>query len=79
MFIINRDEMLPEKSDKAVPAIFELPIRDHVWYLHIESQVNKLADVPSPPFTTDPGLYFVRQNGNQQSMLWVHEQAPRSV
>lgn len=78
VFIISRDEMLPEKPDNAVPAIFELRIRNHVWYLHIKSQVTKLADVPSPPFTTDPGLYFVRQNGNQQSMLWVHEQAPRS-
>jgi hypothetical protein len=78
VFIITRDAMLPEKPDNAVPAIFELPIRHHVWYLHIESQVNKLIEVPSPPFTTDPGLYFARQNGNQQSMLWVHEQAPRS-
>ena len=53
--------MLPEKPENAVPVIFELPICHHVWYLHIESQVNKIADVPSPPFTIDPGLYFVRQ------------------
>ena len=78
VFIITRDEMLPEKPDNAVPAIFELMIRDHVWYLHIESQVNKIAEVPSPPFATEPGLYFARQSGNQQSMLWVHEQAPKS-
>ena len=78
VFIISRDDMLPEKPDNAVPAIFELMIPPHVWYLHIESQVNKIAEVPSPPFTTDPGLYFARQNGNQHSMLWVHEQAPKS-
>jgi hypothetical protein len=78
VFIISCDEMLPEKPDNAVPAIFELKIPPHVWYLHIECQANKIAEVPSPPFTTDPGLYFARQNGNQRSMLWVHEQAPNS-
>jgi len=82
VFIINRDYvLLTEKSltDNAVPAIFRLPIADHVWYLHIESQVNEIAAVPSPPFVHDAGLYFVRQSGSQESMLWVHEQAPRSA
>lgn len=82
VFIINRDYvLLTEKSlrDNAVPAIFRLPIGNHVWYMHIESQINKLAELPSPGFTTDPSLNFVRQSGNQKSMLWVHEQAPRST
>lgn len=78
VFIISRDTMLPAKAENAVPAIFELPIRHHVWYLHIESQVNKIADVPSPPFITAPGLYFARQSGNERSMLWIHDQAPRA-
>jgi hypothetical protein len=50
-----------------------------MWYLHIESQVNKIVDVPAPPFVTDPGLYFIRQSNNEQSMLWVHEQASRTT
>lgn len=76
VFIVSRDRMLRARPQNAVPAVFELPIGRDVWYLHIESQVNKITEVPSPPFITDPGLYFVRQSGNQRSMLWVHEHAP---
>lgn len=78
VFIISRDSPLPENAENAIPVIFELPIRKHVWYLHVESQVNKIAAVPSPTSIDRPGLSFVRQNGNQNSMLWIYERAPRT-
>lgn len=58
VFIISRDEKLPEKPNNAVPAIFELPIRHHMWYLHIESQVNKIVDVPGTTVRHRPRSVF---------------------